>query len=65
MRRPWGEAADKNKTQALPAGSFFAFPPGAAHFAFVDEETVVQITTTGPWGISYVNPDDDPRRQPQ
>ena len=51
-----GEAADKNKTQALPAGSFFAF---------VDEETVVRITTTGPWGISYVNPADDPRRQPQ
>jgi len=59
-----GEVEDKTKTQALPAGSFFAFPPGSVHFAYVDEETVVQVTTTGPWGLNYVNPNDDPRRQP-
>lgn len=60
-----GEAADRSKAQVLPAGSLFAYPPGTPHFAYVDEETVIQITTTGPWGLSYVNPNDDPRRQPR
>ncbi|HVK90563.1 MAG TPA: cupin domain-containing protein [Mycoplana sp.] len=55
-----GEAADRGATKALPAGSFFALPPGMAHYVYFDEETVVQVTTNGPWGIKYVNPADDP-----
>lgn len=57
-----GKTADRSATTALPAGSFFALPPGMAHFAYFDEETVVQITTNGPWGITYVNPADDPQK---
>jgi quercetin dioxygenase-like cupin family protein len=60
-----GETADASKATPLPAGSFFAFPPGMAHFASTDEETVVQINTTGPWGLTYVNPKDDPRQKTQ
>jgi quercetin dioxygenase-like cupin family protein len=60
-----GNVADKGSTKPLPAGSFFAFEPGMAHFAFTDEETVVQINSTGPWGITYVNPKDDPRQKTQ
>ena len=44
-----GDAADKTKAKALPSGGFFAFPPGMTHFAFIDEDTVVQINSTGPW----------------
>ena len=55
-----GEAADESAATALPAGSFFALPPGTPHFAYIDEETVVQISTNGPWGLTYVNPEDDP-----
>ena len=33
----------------LPAGSYFSFPPKTVHNAWVDEETVLQISTTGPW----------------
>lgn len=58
-----GEVADKSKAKPLPAGSFFAFAPGMPHYAFTDEETVVQINSTGPWGINYVNPKDDPRQK--
>jgi len=58
-----GEKADKGKTRALPAGSFFAFSPGMAHFGFVEEDTVIQLNSTGPWGLSYVNPADDPRNK--
>jgi len=57
-----GDTADKGATTALPSGSFFALPPEMAHFAYVDEETVVQITTVGPWGLTYINPEDDPRK---
>ncbi|MET4691364.1 cupin domain-containing protein [Sinorhizobium fredii] len=57
-----GETADRSAAKALPAGSFFALPPGMAHFAYFEEETVVQITTNGPWGIKYVNPADDPQK---
>ena len=60
-----GEAADKSKAQAMPAGSFTAMPPNMAHFAHADGETVVQLNSTGPWAVTYVNPSDDPRRQPQ
>ncbi len=58
-----GEAADKTKAQRLPAGSFFAFDPGMAHYAHVEEETVVQISSTGPWSITYINSADDPREK--
>jgi quercetin dioxygenase-like cupin family protein len=57
-----GEKADPNKTQTLPAGSFFFMPPGMPHYAFFDEETVIQINTIGPWAVTYVNPQDDPRK---
>ncbi len=58
-----GDVADKSGAQRLAAGSFFAFDPGMAHYAHVDEETVVQINSTGPWAITYVNPADDPRKK--
>jgi quercetin dioxygenase-like cupin family protein len=57
-----GETADEAKAQPLPAGSFFAFPPGTPHYVFIGEETVIQISSNGPWGITYVNPKDDPRQ---
>jgi quercetin dioxygenase-like cupin family protein len=57
-----GGTVDKSNARALPAGSFFAMPAGMAHFGFYDQETVVQINTVGPWGLNYVNPQDDPRK---
>jgi quercetin dioxygenase-like cupin family protein len=57
-----GKTADPSVAEALPAGSFFALPAGHPHFASVDEETVVQISTNGPWGLTYINPADDPRK---
>jgi hypothetical protein len=31
----------------------------------MEEETVIQISTVGPWGLTYVNPKDDPRQKTQ
>src|SRR5262245_4552226 len=58
-----GETVDPRKAQPLPAGSFFALPPGMAHYVFMQEETVIQISTKGPWGLTYINPKDDPRQK--
>jgi quercetin dioxygenase-like cupin family protein len=60
-----GETADQTKAQPLPAGSFSALPPNQPHYVFIDEETVIQISTIGPWGLKYVNPKDDPRQKTQ
>lgn len=57
-----GTVADETISQRLEPGSFFAFNSGLAHYAHVEEETIVQLSSTGPWTISYVNPSDDPRR---
>lgn len=63
FRLGMGEKADKSKGRALQAGSFFALSPGLAHFAFAEEETVIQLNSTGPWSLTYVNPADDPRKK--
>ncbi|MFH5927224.1 cupin domain-containing protein [Roseomonas xinghualingensis] len=58
-----GSGADKGKTQAIPAGGFVALPPNSPHFAFIEEPTVVQINSIGPWAVNYVNTNEDPRKQ--
>jgi quercetin dioxygenase-like cupin family protein len=63
LRFGMGETADRAKAEPPTAGTFFAMPPGTPHFVFADEETVIQISTNGPWGLTYVDPKDDPRTQ--
>jgi len=65
FRLGMGETADPGAAKPLPAGSFFALSPGMAHFAIADEETVIQLNSTGPWSLTYVNPKDDPRQAAQ
>ena len=60
-----GETADPAKAKVLPAGTFFTMPPGMAHFAYFEEETILQSSAIGPWGINYINPKDDPRQKTQ
>jgi quercetin dioxygenase-like cupin family protein len=56
-----GEATDMSAAPLLPPGSFVRIPVGEAHFAWTEEETVVQLNGIGPFGVEYVNPSDDPR----
>jgi quercetin dioxygenase-like cupin family protein len=58
-----GEKFDEGKGRKLVAGSYFSIPPKTAHFAFVKEETIIQINTMGPWTLTYLNPEDDPRNK--
>lgn len=58
-----GETFDKTKGEVLQAGDSFVLPAEHAHYVWTaDEETVVQLIATGPWGITYLNPADDPRK---
>ena len=57
----FGDKLDRAKGEVLAAGSSFSLPAKEAHYLWNDEEAVVLLVATGPWGISYVNPKDDPR----
>jgi quercetin dioxygenase-like cupin family protein len=58
-----GEVLNPDATTPMGAGSYTAMPPGMRHFAIAEGETVIQLTSTGPWQITYVRPEDDPRRR--
>ena len=58
-----GDRFDPAKTTPLTPGSVAIMPPGDPMFGFTNEETVIQLHGMGPWGISYVNPADDPRKK--
>lgn len=57
-----GRQFNRSKTQPVRAGDIMIMEPGTPHFAWTDAEAVVQLHGTGPWGITYVNPADDPRK---
>ncbi|MBL1379092.1 cupin domain-containing protein [Zobellella iuensis] len=52
----------KENAHRLETGSYTAMPPGMRHYALAEGETVVQLTSVGPWQLHYVNPADDPRQ---
>lgn len=56
-----GREFDADATQALPVGSVAIMPTGHPMFGYAEGETVIQLHGTGPWGIEYVDPEDDPR----
>jgi quercetin dioxygenase-like cupin family protein len=58
-----GDKFDRVKTKELPVGSFSLMSARVHHFAWVREETVIQVHGIGPWRINYVNPSDDPRNK--
>jgi hypothetical protein len=59
-----GDGFDPSATKALPAGTYSSMPPHMTHFGWMTGETVLQLSTIGPWTITYVNPADDPRNKP-
>ncbi len=56
-----GDKMDKENVKILDPGSYTSMPPGMRHFAIAEGETIIQLTSVGPWVINYVNPEDDPR----
>ena len=58
-----GDKLDPTKTTAMGPGTVLLMPPKMHHFALTKEETIFQLNVTGPWGVTYLNPADDPRKK--
>ena len=58
-----GEKFDRKNAKALKAGAIAIMQPKTPHFAWTSGETIVQLHGTGPWGVTYLNPADDPRKK--
>jgi quercetin dioxygenase-like cupin family protein len=58
-----GEQVDRASLKALPPGSFIHLPAGMAHYLWAETESVVQINGVGPFDVTYIDPNDDPRNQ--
>jgi len=56
-----GDTFDESKSHKMSAGGFSLMPKGSHHFAWSKGGAVLQIHAMGPWGITYINPSDDPR----
>ena len=59
-----GGLVDVAKLPILRSGDFVTFSAKQPHFDVARTDVVVQIHGMGPLSITYVNPDDDPRRKP-
>jgi len=58
-----GENAER-KGDLLKPGAMWVYPAKHAHYAWTgDGEAILQVQYTGPGGIEYINPADDPRKQ--
>jgi hypothetical protein len=55
----YGEKFDSEKLKVLPAGSFYTEPANLPHFIEIREETVLQVSGTGPSGRLYLDRPDD------
>ena len=62
LRLGMGEVVDGQRTQYLPEGTYFSLAPRMAHYALTEGETVLQLTSIGPWQINYIDPRNDPRQ---
>ena len=60
-----GEQFDRQRLAKFGPGSFYATEAGVPHFAWAEDEVIIQEMGMGPIGnpIEYANPADDPRRR--
>jgi quercetin dioxygenase-like cupin family protein len=56
-----GEKYDEKTAKEMVTGAFAVMKTGTAHYFFTKKECIIQTHGMGPWGITYVNPADDPR----
>jgi quercetin dioxygenase-like cupin family protein len=59
-----GEKFDAKEGDMVTTGAFFSQPAKHAHYLWTGSEgAIVQVQFTGPGGIDYINPADDPRKK--
>lgn len=57
-----GEVLDPAMAKAMAPGDSGTLPARKPHFAFTRGETVISVSAMGPFGMTYVNPADDPQK---
>lgn len=58
-----GDKLDKEQGEELAAGGFVYLPAKTNHSVWTTtSEAILQVTGTGPFGVNYVNPADDPSK---
>lgn len=57
-----GDTMDPKKANVLKAGGYINAPANMHHFAIAKTPVILQIDMIGPFGITYVNSIDDPRK---
>jgi anti-sigma factor ChrR (cupin superfamily) len=63
LHQGMGRTFDQSDFEAVPAGGFVYQAANVPHYVWFEQETVLQFSGTGPFGLTYVNPDDDPRNK--
>ncbi|MEW6348509.1 MAG: cupin domain-containing protein [Thermodesulfobacteriota bacterium] len=58
-----GDKFDEKKAKPLPPGSVAIMPVGSPMYGWTTDEAIIQVHGVGPWGITYLNPADDPRKK--
>ncbi len=58
-----GEQFNEGTATKLSEGGFAVMPIRTVHYAFTKKNATIQLHGVGPWGITYVNPADDPRKK--
>lgn len=58
-----GDVLDRSEARSFGAGGFFMSGARMNHYVFTDRGATIQVTAQGPFGITYVNPADDPRER--
>jgi hypothetical protein len=58
-----GKEFNQSSATELKTGDFAVMPIGFAHFAFTHDKAIIQLHGIGPWGITYINEADDPRKK--
>ena len=58
-----GDKLDEKKAIELTAGGYVEAPAKMNHYGWTSSPSVVQIHGQGPFGITYVNPADDPSKK--
>jgi len=58
-----GDTFDASKAKPMKPGDTESMPANAHHFAAVKGATIIAVSAMGPFGMTYVNPADDPQKQ--
>jgi len=63
FRYGMGDKIDSKSMKVLNTGQSATMPANAHHYASAQGHTVVAVSGTGPFAITYVNPAEDPRNK--